>query len=57
MSNDQDPDQHPCQVSYDAGVKFAKQHPHADGWVISVKARQQEDPENFREGYFNTVNK
>ena len=53
----QDLEDHPTEVSYRAGVKFAKSQPKADGWVVSVKARQQEDSDAFKDGYYNTVNK
>jgi hypothetical protein len=55
--NDNDLDNHPCQVSYDAGVKFAKKFPNLDDFWVKKESRNHDDEENFLTGYYNTVNK
>lgn len=57
MNHDDELESHPTQVSYDAGVKFAKKQPNAHDYQVNAEAREQEDTEAFRDGYYNTVNK
>ena len=53
----QDLEDHPTEVSYRAGVAYAKRNPNADRVMVNVKASKQEDDEAFKDGFYNTVNK
>jgi cytidylate kinase len=53
----QDLEDHPTEVSYRAGVKFAKKFPNLDDFWVKKESRNHDDEENFLTGYYNTVNK
>lgn len=57
MSHDDDLENHPTQVSYNAGVKLAKRKPNLDDATVRASARNAEDSEAFVDGYYNTVNR
>jgi broad-specificity NMP kinase len=53
----QDLDNHPCQIAYDAGVKFAHRRPNVSDADVRRESHKYDDEENFQTGYYNTINK
>ena len=47
--------QHPTDASYEAGIRYAKQHPEADEHAVTYQAGFHDDEDAFIDGFYDTV--